>query len=503
MLKIAAIDAGSNALRMVVGEVDDSWQVSTIENIRLPVRLGQDVFRRGRFDRTTIRQAEEAFLRFKRVSENYDVHRLRAVATSATREAANGDLLIDRVSRTSGIEVEVISGEEEARLIHSAVAHSMDLKNKRTLMIDIGGGSVEVTISNGRNIISTESYNMGTVRLLEKLELKSKSKQHFGKMVREYAEAARYRIERDLGDEKIQVCAGTGGNVEEIGRLRQKLFKTESDRFIRLEELEELIERMNRMSVEDRIHKLKLRADRADVILPAAIVLHLVASEAGVKQISIPNVGLKDGILLDMAEELSRAPRLHRREQAWESAIHMGRKYQFDEKHARLTARLAARMFSQSTSLHELSDDNLILLEISSLLHDIGHFVNAVDHDRHGYYVLSNHRLIGLTQREQHIVANLVRYHRKQTPSTGDENFKSLSQKDRSIVVKLSAFLRLADSMDISHTNQVTDVILKETQSGWRLKLQGKSDLMLENWTLEKRIVLFQDAFDADLELDR
>jgi exopolyphosphatase/guanosine-5'-triphosphate,3'-diphosphate pyrophosphatase len=502
MLKIAAIDVGSNAIRMVVGEVDESWQVNALENIRLPVRLGQDVFGRGRLEEKTIQQAEEAFLRFKHVAESHGVQRLRAIATSAAREASNGDILLDRIFQTSGIELEIISGEEEARLIHLAVVHALSLKNKRTLLIDIGGGSVEVTISTGRNIISTESYNMGTVRLLEKLASKEKSRHPFGKLVREYAEAARYRIERDLGDEKIQICAGTGGNVEEIGRLRQKLFKADSDRFVTLEELEMLIERLNGLSYAERIRNLKLKPDRADVILPASIVLHMIASEAGVKQIAIPNVGLKDGILWDIAEELSRQPRPQRSEQAWESALHMGRKYQFDESHARLTARLAARLFEQSKPLHNLSDENLLLLEMGSLLHDIGHFINTVDHDRHGYYLLTSTRLIGLTQREQNIVANLVRYHRKQSPSTEDENFKSLSQKDRLLVIKLSALLRLADSMDVSHTGHVEDVTLRGMKSGWRMKISGKDALMLENWSLTKRKSLFQEVFGVSLELE-
>jgi exopolyphosphatase/guanosine-5'-triphosphate,3'-diphosphate pyrophosphatase len=276
------------------------------------------------------------------------------------------------------------------------VAHALDLRNKRSLLIDIGGGSIEVTISTGRNIISTDSYNLGTVRLLEKLDAKNKSKRPFGKLVREYAEAARYRIERDLGEDKIQICAGTGGNVEEIGRLRQKLFKADGDHLITLQELEELIKRLDRMSYEERIQKWKLRPDRADVILPASIVLHLIASEAGVNQIAIPNVGLKDGILLDIAEDLSKKPRLQRREQAWESALHMGRKYRFDERHACLTARLAARLFEQSKPLHNLNGDYLLLLEIGSLLHDIGHFINSVDHNEHGYYLLSVNRLVVL-----------------------------------------------------------------------------------------------------------
>ena len=319
MLNISAIDVGSNAMRMVVGEVDESWQVRPIENTRLPVRLGRDVFSKGYLEESTIQQTEEAFLRFKQIAENFNIQHLRAVATSAAREARNSDLLVDRVFRSSGIEIEVISGDEEARLIHGAVAHTLDLKDKRTLLIDIGGGSIEVTISTGRNIVSTDSYNMGTVRLLEKLNGKNKSKHLLGNLVREYVEAARYRIERDLGEETVQICAGTGGNVEELGRLRRKMLKAESDHFITLEELQKLIERLERMTYEERIRKLKLRPDRADVILPASIVLHLIASEAGVKQIMIPNVGLKDGILLDIAEHLSEHWRTGLTKQVWES----------------------------------------------------------------------------------------------------------------------------------------------------------------------------------------
>jgi exopolyphosphatase/guanosine-5'-triphosphate,3'-diphosphate pyrophosphatase len=502
MVRISAIDVGSNAMRMVVGEVDESRNVHVVENIRLPVRLGQDVFSKGYLEEKTIQQTEEAFLHFRHVAEGFNVARLRAVATSAAREAANRDLLIDRIFRTTGIEIEIISGEDEARLIHLAVAHVLDLNNKRTLLIDIGGGSIEVTISSGRNIISTDSYNLGTVRLLETLNTQNKSKHLFGKLVSEFVEAARYRIERDIGDEKIQVCVGTGGNVEEIGRLRQKLFKGESDRFVTLEELDRLIERLNNMSYEERINKLKLRPDRADVILPASIVLHLIANEAGVKQIMIPNVGLKDGILHEIAEELSKNLHSQRRDQAWESALHMGRKYQFDENHACHTAILAGRLFEQSTSLHNLNGNNLLLLEIGCLLHDIGHFINTIDHDKHGYYLLNANRLIGLSLREQNIVANLIRYHRKPSPSMDDEDFKALPHKDRLIIFKLSALLRLADTLDINHTGKVTDVILKETRTGWRMKIPGEKDLMLVNWAFDKRKSHFRDVFGINLEMD-
>ncbi|HET7376434.1 MAG TPA: Ppx/GppA family phosphatase, partial [Anaerolineae bacterium] len=336
----AAIDVGSNAIRMAVGEVDDSWKVKAIDNIRIPVRLGQDVFTKGLLDEMAMQHTVDAFRRFKRVTKDFGVYRLQTVATSAMREASNSHLLANRICRASEIKVDIIDGDEEARLIHQAVTQALDIRNKRTLMIDIGGGSVEVTLSNGCNIIFSGSYNMGTVRLLKKLETKGRSKQTFSQLVHESAESIRRRIQREIGDEKILVCVGTGGSVEEIGRLRQKLFKADSDRLVTLIELEMLIERLSNMSIEERIRKYKLRPDRADVILPAALVLHLIANQVHVKQIAIPNVGLKDGILLDIAQELSSAPLPQRRDQVLESAVRLGRKYQFDEKHAVRTSKL-------------------------------------------------------------------------------------------------------------------------------------------------------------------
>ena len=500
MTRIAAIDVGSNAMRMVIGEMNELWQVKTLENIRLPVRLGQDVFGKGVLEEPTLQHTEEAFLYFKRMAENYGVQKLRAVATSAAREAANRDLLVERVFQTSAIELEVISSEEEARLIHQAVVHELNLKSKRALLIDIGGGSIEVTISTGQNIVSTESYNMGTVRLLEKWNTNASPKHHLAKMVREYADTARHRLDREIGAGKIQICAATGGNVEEIGRLRRKLFKADSDRLVMLDELKRLIERLDDMSYEERITRMKLRPDRADVILPASIVLYTIASEAGVEQIAIPHVGLKDGILLDIAEALSRCPQPHRKEQAWESALHLGRKYQFEESHARLTAMLVKRLFEQTKPLHNIDDSNLLLLEVAALLHDIGHFINPTDHEKQGYHLLNAHRLLGLTTYEQKIIASLVLLHRPKK-SWLEEGLKCLSPKDHILVLKLSALVRLADAMDISHAGSVTDAIVSTTDSGWSIQLLGRSDMMLAKWALAKHKSLFEEVFGVALKV--
>ncbi len=507
MQKIAAIDAGSNAMRMVVGNVNEDWQVEPIENIRLPVRLGRDAFTTGTFEERTIEHAVDAFRHFRRVAKEFDVVQMRAVATSAMREANNGDILIDRIERTSGIYVEVIGGAEEARLIHLAVADTIRLSGKRAVLIDIGGGSVEVTLSENGNILSTESYNMGTVRLLHKLDSGkapssgSAGKHPFGRLVREYAEAARRRIDRELGDARVDLCVGTGGNVEDLGRLRQRVLDKPNADAIAVGELEKLTDKLSAMSVSERISRLKLKPDRADVIIPAAIVLQIIAHEAHVRQITIPGVGLKDGVLLEVADKLRIGPHLPRREQVWESAIQLGKKYNTDASHAALTAKLARQLFDQSRSLHSLGQEEGLLLEVAALLHDIGHFINAVDHDKHGYYILKANRLIGLSEHQQDIVANLVRYHRRSMPASDDTNFKSLPSKDRITVTKLSALLRLADGMDAGHASHVSSASLEGKKKRWSLKLHGKGDLMLEKWALDKRRGLFEETFGVPLQI--
>lgn len=508
MQRIAAIDAGSNAMRMIVGDVDEDWRVRPVENIRLPVRLGQDVFQSGALQAGTIQQAVDAFLHFQRVARNLGAIRTRAIATSAMREAANADILLDRILRTSGIEVEVISGAEEARLIHLAIAAAIKLKGKRAVLVDIGGGSVEVTVSKDQNITCTESYDIGTVRMLQKLDGATQwsfdvlgNKPPFSTLVREYAEAARRRIDRQIGPERVNLCVGTGGTVEELGRLRQKVFKASNGATIAVSELEQLIATLDAMSVKERMRKFKIRPDRADVILPAAIVLHLIARQAHVRHVVIPGVGLKDGLLIEMAEELKIGPRVPRREQVWESAVQLGGKYDVDTHHATLTARLARQMFDQSRSLHRLGEEERLLLEVAALLHDIGHFISPIDHDRHGYYILQANRLIGLSEDQQEIVANLVRFHRSPGPTLDDPGFKALPQRERITVAKLSALLRLADGMDASHASHVAGVSLSEKKKGWQLSLHGKGDLLLEKWALAGRRLLFEEVFGVPLQI--
>lgn len=497
-MNIAAIDVGSNAIRMAVARPGSGGSLEILEATRLPVRLGADAFTSGLLGESLMQAAVDAFLRFRAIANQFEVEQLRAVATSALREAENGELLIDRIAHQTGIQVEIISGEEEARLIHLAVSKALDLSGKCTVLIDIGGGSVEVTIARGDEIISSESYPMGTVRLLQRLG--SNGGLPSLKLMREYTESARRRIDRELGGQKVDLCAGTGGNLEEMGLLRKRLFKRETSDLITLDELNALIEKLGEMTVEERIKKLDLRPDRADVLLPACMVVHMIAREARAKEIKIPGVGLKDGVLWDMLPQVL-GPRLPRREQVLNAAMRLGQKYLFDAEHAAQVSRLAGRIFDQTLSLHGLDEGDRLMLEAAALLHDIGHFINTIDHDQHGYYILKHSPLMGLEPPQQEIVASVIRFHRKTSPSVQQETFKTLPARDRMTILKLCAILRLADALEISHAARLQDVTLEKNAGHWQVLLHGQGEMMLEKWSFEKRKGLFQDVFGVRLEI--
>jgi exopolyphosphatase/guanosine-5'-triphosphate,3'-diphosphate pyrophosphatase len=500
---IAAIDVGSNAIRLAIGKVDENSQLEPLESLRIPVRLGKDTFQNGVgiISEANMQETVNAFTTFQKVIHDYGVSQYRAVSTSAMREAANQEILVDRILQATGIPVEVISGEEEARLIHLAVSKAIDLQKYIALLVDIGGGSMETTLSVNGNIIFAESFKIGAVRLLNQLSQPDKPNVSFEELVREFIESPRRRIQKILQDQPVNLLVSTGGNVETLGELAHKLYLRKTNQVLSLKDLQMLIERLDSTSFEDRIHQLGLRPDRADVILPAAILLKAVAEETHQDEVVIPHVSLKDGVLWDLAEEILPGTHLSRHDQVWVSIQRLGSKYGMDESHSRHVAELAASIFDQTRQLHVLAPEQRLVLEAAAYLHDIGHFISTIDHDKHGFYILTANPLIGLTDTQQSMVATMVRFHRRQQPSLEDPAFRLLQQKERLVVMKLLSILRIADGLDSNRSGRVKKITLSNERAAWEMDLQGDGDLLLEKWTADKRKSLFCELFGVTLEI--
>lgn len=497
---VAAIDVGSNAMRMIIANVSRAGDVALVDSLREPVRLGKDAFTAGLLGEETVERAIAAFLKFKDAIRDYGVRHVRAVATSALRESHNRDVFVDRVANETGIELAIIGGEEEARLVALAVNRAIDLRGRLAMLIDIGGGSVEVTLVDNGEIFATQSFRMGTVRLIERFRRNGDDESVFYQQVREYIELSNKWLHDELGDRRVDVCVGTGGNCEALADLALNLGGARFQ--VPAASLDTLVERLLSTSFDDRMQQFGMRPDRADVIVPAALVLQQLLRRSRADRLSVPRVGLKDGLLTDMVAEVLLQKRDMHRDQVIASALQLGRRYQFDELHGRTVGRLAVQLFDKTQRHHNMGEEDRMLLEVAALLHDVGQFVNNSGHHKHTQYLLVSSRMVGLSEVQRGIIGNVARYHRKSPPTLRHEPFRLLQPRDRLRVTKLAAILRLADALDAEHAGKVTELSVEFKRPRMHLRIRGTGDLLLEKWAVGRKAPLFEEVFGVEVTVD-
>jgi len=506
MARIAAIDMGSNAIRFYVVETAGDSSYRVLENLREPIRLGGDVFLKGTIREENIRKAEAAFRRFRQLLKGHGVQTVRAVATCATREASNADLLLSRLERASGIRVEVISGDEEARLIAQAVGKRIPLGKKSAMIVDLGGGSVEITfVENGR-ITLTDSHNFGAVRLLDMLSSAEEDLRSAGQLLGEYMDLVGRKLSRRGNGKKAALFIATGGNIESIAAIPDAHAEPHPDYpetvRIRAGNLRRLMEELSGMSLKSRMERFGLREDRADVILPACFVYHRIAELNGSEEILVPRVSLKDGLVQEILEQAKGAEHLlDLREQVCVSCREMVSRYRLDQKHTEKVTELALSLFDQTEPLHGLGKQERIYLEAAALLHDVGYFISMQKHHKHSHYIIANSEIVGLTPAERLVVAGISRYHRKAVPDTAHAEFEALPKKDRATVSSLAAILRIADALDKEHNSAVRSVECRLQNGSLLLRAVSRKSCRLEALGVTANATMFRDHFGVDVKL--
>jgi exopolyphosphatase / guanosine-5'-triphosphate,3'-diphosphate pyrophosphatase len=508
MARFAAIDIGSNAMRLRVVEVEKDPELpadrpaawTEIVALRAPVRLGREVFLTGELTSPAISGATAALKTFADAMTAAKVDQYRAVATSAVREANNADALVERAHREAGIFVEVIEGVEEARLVQLAVTRRLRLEERRALLIDIGGGSTELTLMDRGELKDSQSLALGTVRLLEAfLEAGTAVSVRHANLVREYVERILVEMAEDIRSASPEVLIATGGNIDSLAALCPA--QRDDGPAIDVRKMRKLIEAMSAMSVAERMETYSLREDRADTIVPAAIILLYLADRLRHGVILAPGVGLKEGILDELVDRHFSRWNVGGEESAIAKAcLRLGRRYQFDERHGSLVAGLATQLFDDLGSLHGMHGRPRLLLHAAALLHDVGDFIRYEGHHKHSHYVIEHSDIMGITPAERTIVANVARYHRKSFPDPSHPNFRELSRDDRALVRSLSAILRLADALDREHLGKVSSVRAGVASNRLRLEITGEENHELETWTLVRKSGLFRAVFDLEVD---
>jgi exopolyphosphatase/guanosine-5'-triphosphate,3'-diphosphate pyrophosphatase len=504
-LRIAAIDIGSNAMRAFAVEFTSVGKYRQLLSDRAPVRLGHSVFLAGAIARDDMEAAIAALGNFRVEVEALGVRHLRAVATSAVREAGNKAEFVRRARREAGVEVEPISGAEEGRLLHLAVSKRMAIE-KPILLVDLGGGSLEVSLADRRGILWSESHPVGAVRLLEEFRQSKGNAKKFQKLIEESVGA--FRMPASGVGRRPVALAATGGNMEDTWKL---LGGKESQHVghVTVSALETLAARLAKMSLQDRVRKLGMRPDRADVILPALYIHIHLARLAGLKQILVPRVGVKEGVVWDLLDSVAihtnQAER--RAELVRDGAIALGRRFQFEEGHGVQVGRLAVTLFDQLRDLHGLGAEEREILVAAAILHDVGRFIGDRAHHKHSYYLISQSDLPGLGPRELELAAQVARYHRRSEPATRHEPYRRLHPTDRDRVERLAAVLRLADALDREHRGAVDQVRARRRDGRLVLELKGakehgqRHDFLLEQWAVQQKGDLFTRLWGLPVEV--
>ena len=498
-MRIAAIDIGTNSIHMVVAEATSGTSFEVVEREREVVQIGRGSFHGKRLRPEAIRRTVDALTRFVQLARRFQVDRILCTATAAVREARNGGDFQSAARRVSGISPRVIPAEEEGRLIYLAVRGALQLDHHPALIVDIGGGSMQMVVGNRDRMMLATGAQLGALRLRETLlESDPPSRRDLERLQRTVRKLAKPAIEQVRELRPVAVY-GSSGSIHALAQASHWLEKGGpiehiNGHVLSLQSLKRLTRRLARMSEEER-HALKgLDAKRAEIIVPGAVVLQHVLDKVGAGGIVISDFGVREGLVSDYLEfhaaELSALDQVD--DLRLRSVMALLQKFQMDGPHPRHVATLSLALFDGLAPEHGLPAETRDLMRFAALLHDIGSAIGFDGHGEHSRYVILNGRLRGLSGEEVAVVANVARYHGGGRPRKRDEHYGALPKNLRRTVQWLSAMLRVAEGLDRSHYQLVKSVDVARRSGSFILRVSSRRDAQLELWAARHRTELLE-----------
>ena len=501
---LGAIDAGSNAIRVVVAELTPAGVLNRVEAERVPVRLGHGAFTHGELDTAVIEEAVAAFRRFREIFDRHGVGSYRAVATSAVRSASNSDVLLHRLHHEAGIEVDIIDGEEEARLVRKAVVQALGAAAVPRCILDLGGGSLEVNLralAPGAPRWLSASLPIGTVRLVELFGLHGAIGDVEAGMIRRYAATVVQSVLPRR--QELATAACCGGNAETLGRLYGDGHPTQPT--LELAALERALPELLALDVEGRMQRFNLRRDRAEVLGVAALVFTTVGRQLGVQRLIAPGVGIREAVLLELAE--AAGEQQLRAEGASDKALltaarTFANRVDHDTTHGEQVRRLTRSLFSQLRDVHQLPEELGVVLEVAALLHDVGEVVHTRGHHKHSEYMIRWGRIPGLDGLHREMVALLARCHRKSPADARKVIADADLPKERRVQLRrMTALLRLADGLDSGHRERIDDLVASRAGTTIVLDLIAKDGPLADDAQLLRKADMFQEELGHGLQI--
>lgn len=508
-MKLAAIDIGSNSIKLVVVDAAATDSFAVLARDKEVVRLGRETLRKGRLPQEAIERAIACLQRFRTAAEIHKADVITAVATAPLREASNSSQFIKQVEKVTGIRVEVLSGVEEARLIGLAASRGCANRSAINLNIDIGGGSTELSLFRNGTPLSLFSMRVGAVRLTERYLRSDPPKPKELATLKAEIYAAFQRPARELKLVKWQRASGTSGTILALGAAltAQKSKSNElkqlpaqpAEADIPLSQLAQLNTKLSGMTQTARRSLQGISSQRAEIIIAGGCILEAAMKALRINSLRTCDWGLREGVIIDYLQEYEDEARTTPipdfADQKLLEVHAVGRRFGYEETHARQVAKIAEELFDCLAETEKLSRHQRTLMLAGALLHDVGYHIAHESHQKHTLYLIVNSELTGFSEVEKSVIANIARYHRGQLPKESHKEYAALNAADRDSVAKLGGIVRLADALDRSHDSRVTDLDCRVETGVLRIGLKAVSDCSNELVEVERKKDLFEKAF--------
>src|SRR5580765_2502218 len=506
-MRLAAIDIGTNSLHMIVVRVRADLSFEVIDREKEMVRLGAGGLDGRALTPEAVHAALQVMSKFKRLADSHGVDEIIAVATSATREAENSSDFLKEIAEKTGIRPRVISGTEEARLIHQAAAYGVGLSGEAGVVIDIGGGSVEITRGAGLTMETGRSFKLGVIRLTERFvksdPLAPRDQRKLTRFIENEAGKFLGQIVK-LGFDRV---IGTSGTIQSIGAValaERGESTTLRNRRITAKQIRRVKKQLIARDLEERLRVPGLEPRRADLAVAGSILLDAIVRRLGAADVTLCDLSLREGLILDyiarhrkQIAQADRYPDVRRR-----SVIELAERCNYWPEHASQVARLALSLFDQTRSSHALTDRHREWLEYAALLHDVGVHISYDAHHKHSYYLIKHGDLRGFEPDEIETMALVARYHRRATPSRRHDGYADLDRTRRDSVRTLSAILRLCESLDRSHAQTVAAVKINDRSGEVVLQVRMTGDAELELWAAMRHVAPFERLIGKPLRFE-
>jgi len=504
MPTFAAIDIGSNSVRLKISRLQGG-RLKEIHEDREVTRLGQGVFSGGLLAPQSMSETVQVLRRFHRAMQECGADSVRVVATAALRDARNSRAFLEWVRSTTGWTVEIISGLEEARLIHLGIISSSRVGADSALLVDLGGGSCELTLSRKGHIRETVSLPLGAVRLTGEFLKHDPPRKSELKRLRGFVAREIGKIQNRIKSARVGVVIATSGTAAALAGVASHLarFKGRRGPATTREMMRRIVKQISRLPLDQRRRIPGIGPRRAEIICAGAIVYAELLERCHLRGFRYSALGLRDGLLAQMAAEYDHSTRSGRaiESERWESIKRAVEHYGVDLQHALHVRDSALLLFSNLKPVHQLPPEYQEWLSAAAMLYEVGDYVNRSGHHRHTYYIIANSEILGYTPQQRRIIGGIARYLGKSRPTPGDVPLSNLSLEEQENVTKASVLLRVARALNLGRTQAVAHVAISARRGSVSMKLtpRGKASVELELWAIEKDRSYFREVFGREL----